>query len=94
MRIEDISVHLYTLRRKQLKKSEKLSLEDTKAALSAGNVMASAFWGAKGVITVDYVAKDETINSAYYCTLCAVCAKKLKKNARDHSELLFTLPIG
>lgn len=37
--------------------------------MSAGKVIALVFWGAKGVIIVDYLAKGETINSVFYCTL-------------------------
>ena len=35
----------------------------------AGNVMASVFWDAHGVIFIDYLEKGSTITGVYYATL-------------------------
>lgn len=36
---------------------------------SAGKVMASVFWDAKGILLIDYLAKGKTITGAYYASL-------------------------
>jgi hypothetical protein len=36
---------------------------------SAGKVMASVFWDARGIIFIDYLEKGQTINSEYYIVL-------------------------
>lgn len=41
--------------------------------------MASAFWDAKSGIMVDCLAKGETINSLYYCTLLRRLHEKIKE---------------
>jgi histone-lysine N-methyltransferase SETMAR len=40
-----------------------------KTQLSAGNIMASVFWDSEGVIHVDFLQHDVTINAQYYSTL-------------------------
>ena len=36
-----------------------------KTQRSAGKVLASVFWGAHGIIFIDYLGKGKTINSDY-----------------------------
>ena len=40
-----------------------------KVVSSAGKVMASVFWDAKGVAFIDYLQKGRTINGEYYANL-------------------------
>ena len=40
-----------------------------KVVSSAGKVMVSVFWDAKGVVFVDYLEKGQTINGEYYSNL-------------------------
>lgn len=40
-----------------------------KSIQSAGKVMASVFWDAKGILLVDYLAKGKTVTGQYYTTL-------------------------
>lgn len=81
--MDETWVHHYTPESKQQSKQWKKPDEPTpkkaKTILSAGKVMASVFWDAKGVIMVDYLAKGETINSAYYCTLLRRLRETIKE---------------
>ena len=71
-----------------------------KTQLSAGNVMATVFWDAKGVIMLDFIPERSTIAGVYYATLIdqlrtAIHKKRLGKlskgvllqqdNARVHT---------
>ena len=47
-----------------------------KMQTSAGKVLASIFWGAQGIMFIDYLAKGITINSEYYITLLVRLKKK------------------
>ncbi|GFU02053.1 putative DD34D transposase [Trichonephila clavipes] len=40
-----------------------------KTQKSAGKVMASVFWDTHGIILIDYLKKEKTINSDYYVAL-------------------------
>ena len=81
--IDETWVHHYTPESKQQSKQWKKSDEPTpkkaKAILSAGKVMASVFWDARGVIMVDYLSKGQTINSTYYCTLLRRLREEIKE---------------
>ena len=58
--------------------------EQTKArATSAGKVMASVFWNARGIIHIDYLQKDKTINGEYYGNLLQRLNDEIKKK-RPH----------
>ena len=76
-------VYHYTPESKQQSKQWKQPDEPTpkkaKAILSAGKVMASVFCDARGVIMVDYLSKDQTINSTYFCTLLRRLGEEIKK---------------
>jgi [histone H3]-lysine36 N-dimethyltransferase SETMAR len=75
---------------KQWKKSGELTPIKAKAILSAGKVMTSVFWDFKGVIMVDYLARGETINTAYYCILLRKIKEKyprlFRKNVLFHQD--------
>jgi hypothetical protein len=38
-------------------------------SFSAGKVMASFFWDAKGILLIDYLQKGKIINGEYYANL-------------------------
>jgi histone-lysine N-methyltransferase SETMAR len=40
-----------------------------KTVLSAGKVMVSVFWDAKGILLIDYFQKGKTMNDEYYANL-------------------------
>ena len=50
-----------------------------KVVSSAGKVMASVFWDAKGVVLVDYLEKGQTINGEYYSNLLRQLREAVKK---------------
>jgi hypothetical protein len=50
---------------------------------SAGKVMASVFWDARGIMLIDYLEKGYTINSEYYIALLKQLNDEIKKK-RPH----------
>jgi hypothetical protein len=40
-----------------------------KAIFSAGKIMATVFWDSKGIIHLDFLTSQKTINAQYYSTL-------------------------
>jgi hypothetical protein len=52
-----------------------------KAIFSAGKIMATVFWDSKGIIHLDFLTGQKTINAQYYSTLLnekvkpAICSK-------------------
>jgi len=80
--MDETWVHHHTPESKQQSKQWKRQgsppPKKAKALLSAKKVMASVFWDCKGVIMVDYLAKGETISSAYYCTLLRRLREEIK----------------
>lgn len=72
----------YTRDKRTVETMEKSMITHPKKAkvvLSAGKVMASVFWDAKGIILVDYLKKGETINSGYYCNLLRCLRDEIKE---------------
>lgn len=70
---------------------------------SAGKIMASVFWDAKGILMVDYLPKGQTINGAYYANLLGMLNEKIREkrpglarkkiifhqdNARPHTSIV------
>lgn len=49
-----------------------------KTVKSAGKVMATVFWDARGIIFIDYLEKGKTINSQYYCALLDRLSEEIK----------------
>ena len=50
--------------------------KNTKVVSSAGKVMASVFWDAKGIVFIDYLQRGQTINGGIYlCQLAESAAK-------------------
>lgn len=54
-----------------------------KTVPSAGKVMASVFWDARGIIFIDYLQKGKTINGEYYANLLQRLSDEIKKK-RPH----------
>jgi len=46
---------------------------------SAGNVFASIFWDQDGILLIDYLPKDQTINAEYYSSLLGQLKDILKE---------------
>ncbi|KAK3102594.1 hypothetical protein FSP39_012473 [Pinctada imbricata] len=49
---------------------------------SAGNVMASVFWEADGVLLIDFLQKGQTINDTYYASLLTQLQESIKIKRR------------
>ncbi|UYV71313.1 hypothetical protein LAZ67_8002588, partial [Cordylochernes scorpioides] len=49
------------------KKPEESAPKKAKVTISAGKVMAIVFWDCKGVLLVDYLPPNSTVNAARYC---------------------------
>lgn len=71
--VDETWVHHYTPETKEQSKQWRKSGEGppkkAKSTHSAGKVMATVFWDAKGVIHIDYLEKGKTINGGYYAAL-------------------------
>ncbi|CAK1581831.1 unnamed protein product [Parnassius mnemosyne] len=79
-------VHYCTLETKQQSKHWRRPgsppPKKAKSILSANKVMASVFWDSKGVIMIDYLERDQNINSDYYCTLLRRLREEIKEKRR------------
>ena len=49
---------------------------------STGNFLASIFWDQDGILLVDYLPKDQTINAEYYSSLLVQMKGILKEKLR------------
>jgi histone-lysine N-methyltransferase SETMAR len=89
--------------RKQCKHTHSPTPKKAKAILSAGKIMTAVFWDSKGIIHLDFLTGQKTINVQYYSTLLnekvksAIHIKRRKKhdsvfflqdNARPHTAAL------
>ena len=50
-----------------------------KAQNSAGKIMATVFWDSQGVILVDFLLKEETINSKVYIETLRKLKAKIRR---------------
>jgi hypothetical protein len=62
------------------------TLKKAKAIFSAGKIIATVFWDSKGIIHLDFLTGQKTINAQYYSTLLnkkseASNSLKVKKKA-------------
>ena len=60
-----------------------------KMVKSAGKVMATVSWDARGVIYIDYLEKGKTIIGAYYASLLHRLSEEIKKKRPDLKTILF-----
>ncbi|UYV67193.1 hypothetical protein LAZ67_4004296 [Cordylochernes scorpioides] len=76
------------------KKPEESAPKKAKVTISAGKVMAIVFWDCKGVLLVDYLPPNTTVNAARYCEWQADLAPKEMAASdmrnRRHVQLLLT----
>lgn len=63
---------------KQWIEAGKSGPKKAKTVKSAGKVMATVFWDARGIIFIDYLEKGKTINSEYYCALLDRLSEEIK----------------
>ncbi|XP_076044837.1 histone-lysine N-methyltransferase SETMAR-like [Oratosquilla oratoria] len=79
-------IYLHDPKTKEMSKERKHTTspppKKAKVQKSAGKVMLSVIWNCCGVILTDYLAKSQTITSAYYCTLLNKLRDALKKKRR------------
>ena len=85
--VDETWVHHHTPETKQQSKQwvEAGSSAPKKAKVvpSAGKVMATVFWDAKGIILIDYLEKGKTITGVYYASLLSKLNDEIK-NKRPH----------
>jgi hypothetical protein len=66
-------VHYFTPESKRASKQWKHTHSPTpkkaKAIFSVGKIMATVFWDSKGIIHLDFLTGQTTINAQYYATL-------------------------
>ncbi|XP_066994420.2 histone-lysine N-methyltransferase SETMAR [Anabrus simplex] len=76
-------VHYYTPETKQQSKQWKHAdsppPKKAKAVRSAGKVMASVFWDAKGILLIDYLPTGQTITGQYYANLLDQLQEKIRE---------------
>lgn len=53
-----------------------------KVRLSAGKLMATIFWDVEGILMIDYLPKNTTMNAEYYANLLDQLRKKIKEDRR------------
>lgn len=93
--MDETWVHHYTPETKQQSMQWKHVGSPTpkkaKTVPSAGKVMASIFWDAKGIILIDYLQTGTTINAQYYCTLLEKLKTKIaeKRPQMKRKKFLF-----
>lgn len=82
-------IHHYTPETKEQSKQWREKGESApkkaKTVLSAGKVMATVFWDARGIIFIDYLEHGKTITGAYYVTLLDRLNNELKTK-RPHLQ--------
>ncbi|UYV80436.1 hypothetical protein LAZ67_19000187 [Cordylochernes scorpioides] len=61
------------------KKLEESAPKKAKVTISAGKVMAIVFWDCKGVLLVDYLPPNTTVNAARYCEVLTKLRAAIKR---------------
>ena len=56
---------------------------------SAGKVMATDFWDARGIIYTDYLGKGQTITGAYYASFLAPVERRNQEKCPHLKKILF-----
>jgi hypothetical protein len=92
-------IHHYTPESKQQSKQWRKAgcpaPNKTRSVPSAGNVMASVFWDAEGVVFIDYLEKGKTITREYYSNLLTKLDEKIheKRPGLQKKKLSFIKTI-
>lgn len=85
--VDETWVHFYTPETKEQSKQwigpGERAPKKAKTVLSAGKVMATVFWDARGIILIDYLEKGKTITGTYYASLLDQLIEKIKEK-RPH----------
>lgn len=85
--MDEMCVHRYTSETKaQLKKWVEAAFpapKKVKTVQSAGKVMISVFWEAKGILLIDYLEKGKTVTSEYSAFDLNKQNERLVKKDRD-----------
>lgn len=79
--VDETWIHYYTP--ESSKQSGESRPKRPKTQQSAGKVLASVFWDAKGIIFIDYFEGGRTITGDYYCALLDRLNEEIKKK-RPH----------
>lgn len=88
-------VHHYTPelkeQSKQWKHRDSPPPKKAKTTASAGKIMASVFWDAKGIIMIDYLPKGKTITGEYYANLLDQLKQNIakKRPGLDKKKIIF-----
>jgi len=69
------------------------ALKKAKTVKSAGKVMTTGFWDARGIIHIDYLLSKQTINGDYYAALLDRFNNILKKKTSLFDEEESALPL-
>ncbi|KYB27554.1 Mariner Mos1 transposase-like Protein [Tribolium castaneum] len=81
--VDETWIHHYSPEIKQQSKQWTAKREPVpkkaKSVRSAGKVMASIFWDAKGILFIDYLEKGKTINGPYYASLLDQLKQKIQE---------------
>lgn len=81
--MDETWVHHYTPETKQQSKQWTeagcSAPKEAKTIPSAGKVMASVFWDAKGILLVDYLEKGKTVTGEYYVNLLDRLDEEIRK---------------
>jgi histone-lysine N-methyltransferase SETMAR len=67
--VDETWIHHYTPESKQWTEAGCSAPKKTRSVPSAGSVMALVFWGAEGILFIDYLEKGKTITGKYYSIL-------------------------
>jgi histone-lysine N-methyltransferase SETMAR len=93
--MDETWIHHYTPESKQQSKQWREAScsvpNKTRSVLSAGNVMASVFWDAEGILFIDYLEKGKTITRAYYSNLLTRLDEKIheKRPGLQNKKIIF-----
>ncbi|XP_017794503.1 PREDICTED: uncharacterized protein LOC108576094 [Habropoda laboriosa] len=89
-------IHHYTPESKeqseQWKRSGSPPPKKAKSILSAGKVMASIFWDAKGILLVNYLPRGRTITGQYYSNLLDQLVEAIREKRPD-DELIAAVNV-
>jgi histone-lysine N-methyltransferase SETMAR len=67
---------------KEWKRTEEQTPVQSKVERSAGKLLMTVFWDAQGILMVDYLPRNETINADYYSNLMSQLRREVKEKRR------------
>ena len=76
--MDETWIHHYTP--ESNRQSAEWTAKDENRKISAGQVLASVFWDAHGILFIDYLEKGRTINCKYYMALLVRLKREIAKN--------------